>query len=505
LLSLFIKHSPIYAFIKEVNSTESRVLKASENFQEMIGVSGSQMSGKSMQELFPPEFAAKITADDWSVVSRGEILHVDEELNGRFYTTIKFPILLGGKNFLAGYTIDLTERKQAEEEKKALQQQLLQAQKIEAIGTLAGGIAHDFNNILGAIIGYTEMAKEHCPAGSKIGYNLDRVLEAGGRAINLVKQILAFSRKANANNCIPMKPKHLIKEAIKLLRPALPSTITITLDLDTATQSICSDPNQFHQIVMNLCTNAFHAMEQTGGVLGISLKDCELEPQDLLHHPIVKAGRFVVLSIADSGPGIAPEIQDKIFDPYFTTKEVGKGTGLGLSIVHGIATTSGGFVTCESELGTGTVFRVFFPGTEEQLTVPIAPVDRDLSGRERILLIDDEEILVEMGKVMLERLGYKVTIRTSSLEALSTFQEQPNEFNAVITDQTMPSMTGIDLARRMLQIRPNIPIILCTGHSSLVNEAQARAYGVKELAMKPFTKNGLAALLRKVLDDNSTL
>lgn len=394
---------------------------------------------------------------------------------------------------------DITEHKRAEEVKESLQAQLLQAQKMEAIGTLAGGIAHDFNNILGAVIGYAEMARDACLAGTDIANDLDRVLEAGNRAASLVKQILAFSREVS-NERIPLEPVHLVKEALKLLRPALPSTITIKQQFDACTKPIIADPTQIHQIVMNLCTNAFHAMEQTGGILEITLKDSELRPQDLPIQSGVRPGKFVVLSIGDTGPGIAPAILEKIFDPYFTTKEVGKGTGMGLSIIHGIVTTMGGFITCESELGAGALFQVYLPAAEKEVIYSTQPVEPILPGKEHIFFIDDEEILADMGKTMLERLGYKVTVRNSSMEALLTFQSQPYQFDAVITDQTMPGMTGVDLARRMLHIRPDIPILLCTGYSSIINEEQALRYGIKGFAMKPLSKKYLALTLRKLLD-----
>jgi len=405
-----------------------------------------------------------------------------------------------GRNVRTVEFRDITDLKQAEEERKILQAQLIQAQKMEAIGTLAGGIAHDFNNILGAVIGYAEMAQDASPSGSTAAKDLGKVLEAGHRAASLVKQILAFSRQV-ASERIPLVPSHMVKEAIKLLRPTLPSTISIKQQLESSTKSIFADPTQIHQIVMNLCTNAFHAMEQTGGTLEISLSDRELTQKDLQHQPQVHPGKFVVLSISDSGPGIPLNIREKIFDPYFTTKEVGKGTGMGLAIVHGIVTTSGGFITCESEMGKGTVFHIFFPAIEQNVASVAQPVENVQTGKERILLIDDEDMLVDMGKAMLERLGYEVTVRTSSLEALSTFQNQPDQFDVVITDQTMPGMTGMDLAKRMLQIRPDIPIILCTGYSNLINDAQAKSYGIKGFAMKPMTKKDITTLLREVLED----
>ena len=397
------------------------------------------------------------------------------------------------------------ERLLVEEEKKALQAQLLQAQKMQAISTLAGGIAHDFNNILGAVIGYAEMARDASNPESAVAHDLDKVLEASHRAASLVRQILTFSRQSETQP-IPLKPAHIIKEAIKLLRPTLPSTITIKQNVDTVTQAILADPTQLHQVVVNLCTNASHAMEHTGGILDISIRDCELSLQDLQSFPGVKPGKFVELIIGDSGPGIPSNIRDKIFDPYFTTKEIGKGTGMGLAIVHGIVTNSGGFVSCESELGKGTIFRIVFPSIEQEIIAAAKEIETPQpGGKERILLVDDEDILVEMSQIMLTRLGYEVTVRNSSLEALTVFQNQPDQFDAVITDQTMPRMTGMDLARRILQVRPNIPIILCTGYSNLVNEDLAKGCGIKGFVMKPMTKKDISTLLRRVLDERQKL
>ncbi len=399
-----------------------------------------------------------------------------------------------------GYCLDITKYKQSEEENKQLQAQLLQAQKMEAIGTLAGGIAHDFNNILGAIIGYTEIAIDSIPPDSiAVGY-LDEVEKASHRAASLVKQILAFSRQANTENTA-LQPASIIKEAIKILRPSLPSTITIKHQIDTATKSIVADPSQVHQILMNLCTNAYHAMEMHGGILEITLKDCELSLEDLKNQTGVSPGSFVVLIIGDSGPGITAEIRDKIFDPYFTTKEVGKGTGMGLAIVHGIIKRYGGFITCESVLGIGTVFKVYFPAMDLAVTAPAKTFENIPSGKERILFIDDEEILVDLGKTMLERLGYEVTVRTSSLEAWNTFRNQSDQFDIVITDQTMPGLTGSDLALKILQLRPNLPVILCTGYSSLISEEKAKSFGIKGFAMKPLVRKEIALLIRELLDE----
>ncbi len=402
-------------------------------------------------------------------------------------------------NKLVGFMLDITERKKVEEEKAFLESRLQQGQKMEAIGTLAGGIAHDFNNILGAIIGYADLAREDSPNGSSVAKDLDKVLYSSHRAKELVKQILAFSRQAETEK-IPLQPASLVRETIKMLRSTLPTTIEIVQDLDPVTSSILADPTHLNQLVMNLCTNAFHAMEETGGRMDISLKETECSSDDLVFEPDVHAGTFIQLSVCDSGSGIIPEIKDRIFDPYFTTKEIGKGTGMGLSIVHGIVKSYGGFITVYSEFGEGAAFHVFLPVIEKEAQ----PVNRDVEqfpvGKEKILFIDDEEILADLSRDMLLRLGYDVTVRNSSLEALETFQNQPEFFDLVITDHTMPGLTGAELSRRMMQIRPDIPIILCTGYSSLISEEKAKSMGIKEFALKPLAKKDIAGLIRKVLD-----
>jgi len=394
---------------------------------------------------------------------------------------------------------DITELKRAEDEKRMLTAQLQQAQKMEAIGTLAGGIAHDFNNILGAIVGYAEMIRDDFPSGSPGIHDIDQVLKASHRAKELVKHILTFSRQMEGQK-VPIQPAVVVKEAIALLRSSLPTTITINQDIDPDAGIVLADPTQIHQIVMNLCTNAFHAMEAKGGTLTISLGNKILSQDDLATEPHLQPGKFVQLSIRDSGEGISPEIRERIFDPFFTTKEVGKGTGLGLSMVYSIVKSSGGSIHCDSRLGEGTDFRIILPALEGNTVQENGAPEFTLHGKEHILLIDDEEVLAELGKTMLERLGYHVTTRRNSLDALTTFQNQPEAFDLIITDQTMPGMTGIDLARRILQIRPEMPIILCTGYSSLISEDKAKAAGIKGFALKPLAKKYIGELIRKILD-----
>ena len=394
---------------------------------------------------------------------------------------------------------DITERKRTEEERAKLQNQLNQAQKMEAIGLLAGGIAHDFNNILAAIIGYTEMARDEALPVENA--NINQVLVSANRAKDLVRQILSFSRQS-PENCYPVKMQSLVREVVKMLRASIPSTIRITESIDPRCGAILADPTQISQITMNLCSNAFHAMEKTGGVLSVALTPVSIARQELPDARDLASGEYIELAVSDTGAGIKPEIADRIFDPYFTTKKVGEGTGLGLSITQGIVNNYGGDIKVESAIGQGTTFRVYFPRIQGEVQEPDLSQDVPC-GKGRILFVDDEPVLAQMGKTMLERLGYTVTSCTSSSDALAAFIAAPNQFDLVITDQTMPAMTGIVLARRLLDIRPALPIILCTGFSTQVNEQGAKAIGIREFAIKPLSKTMISQLVKKVLDPES--
>jgi len=390
----------------------------------------------------------------------------------------------------------ITKRKIAEQERNELQQRLQQAQKMEAIGTLAGGIAHDFNNLLSVIIGYADLAKEDAPPGEQYEADLNEISVAASRARDLVKQILTFSRQTDVEP-IQMQMQPLLKEALRLLRSSIPTTISIMEDIGPANGTIMADPSQIHQVMMNLCTNAYHAMENTGGTLSVSLHTVSVGPEEKRVEENLPPGEYIHFTVADTGQGIGPEVIGKIFDPFFTTKETGKGTGMGLAISHGIIKECGGVITVDSKLGTGTAFKVYIPTVKDDGIAVVEENEEIPKGNERLLLVDDEVVLADMAKDMLERLGYSVTVRYSSLKALETFKNNPDAFDLVITDQTMPEMTGTDLARSLLGIEPKLPIILCTGYSTLVDKDSSKQIGIKQFVLKPLTRRSICSAYSK--------
>jgi PAS domain S-box-containing protein len=396
-------------------------------------------------------------------------------------------------------THDITERRKAEEETRQLENQLRQAQKLEAIGTLAGGIAHDFNNILGAIIGYAELAHEDIPATSRSRKHLQEVLKAGHRAKELVYQILAFSRQTVPERK-PVAIGLIVKEALKLLRATLPSTIQIRTEIKTRSDRAVADPVQIHQVLMNLCTNAAHAMREKGGTLTVQLNELAVTTAQGDSATKLAAGQYLHLVVADTGHGMDKAIQDRIFDPFFTTKPLGEGTGLGLSVVHGIVTSHAGQISVKSEVGVGTTFEILLPQAanvvelQPNSTVPVA------GGTERVLLVDDEEPLANLLRERLERYGYKVVAQTDSPSALELFAAAPSAFDVVITDHTMPRLTGLDLAKQIRRARPEIPIFICTGYSENVKQEEAEAIGFCEVVLKPVDLQVLNAAIRRVLD-----
>jgi PAS domain S-box-containing protein len=379
---------------------------------------------------------------------------------------------------------------------RKLETRLQQAEKMEVIGTLAEGIARDFNKILGAIIGYTEMANDECPEGSMIAHDIGQVLKAGKKGKELVKQIRALSGRTTADK-VPLHLATIINESLKVLHMSLPTTIALVQDIDNDAGVVLADLNQIHQIFMHLCANAVNAMESNGGMLTVSLQRKAHSPETLTSVSLSRSGGFVRLSVGDTGIGIAPEIRDNIFNPYFTTKEAGKGSGMGLAIVSSIVQNHDGCISCDSHPGEGTVFHITLP------VIAGKAADTVASGQERILLIDDEEMHAEMAKSMLERLGYQVTVGTKSIDSLAAFKDRPDAFDLVITDQNMPGMTGINLSRTMLQIRPDMPIILCCESASSLFREKVTSIGIRSLVTKPFDRKELAVLIRQVLEEKT--
>lgn len=408
--------------------------------------------------------------------------------------------LLKGRWLIIESFIDISKSKQMEAERKRLEAQLTQAQKMEAIGTLAGGIAHDFNNILGAIMGYGELALHQARLGQPNEAEIENFLSAARRATELVKQILSFSRQADIERA-PVELKSIIREALKLLRASLPSTIDIKQKIEPNLDPVLADPTQIHQVILNLCTNASHAMSLGGGTLSIELKRTFLDEEEARRYAELSEGYYQRVSVSDTGCGMDRNTQERVFEPFFTTKDKSKGTGMGLSVVHGIVKSHGGAITLYSEPGKGSTFRVYLPCPEHEArdAVPaeVVPVP---TGSEHILLVDDESPLVESGAKLLEILGYRVTGMTSSLDALRLFRETPRDFDLLLTDLTMPHMTGDELAQEVLSIRKDMPIIICTGFSEQFSQKNAGELGIKDYLIKPLTLRKAGLAVRKALD-----
>jgi len=390
---------------------------------------------------------------------------------------------------------DITERKRMEEI-------LQQSQKMEAIGTLAGGIAHDFNNILGGILGYTELAQDDAGKDSPVQESLVEILKSTMRARALVKQILTFSRKSQEERK-PVLLYPVIQEAVKLLRSTIPTTIEIKQKINGTTGMVNADSTQMHQIVMNLCTNAAHAMPETEGVLEIELSSVVITQESMREYNDISPGPFLELKISDTGTGIDSKIINRISEPFFTTKDKEKGTGMGLAVVHGIVKDHGGDINIDSQLGKGTTFSIVLPQVIAEPDNEEDSSSEIQTGNEHILFVDDEQVLIDIGKRTLESLGYTVTAKNSSIEALEAFQQAPDEFDVIITDQTMPYMTGYNLAKRILEIKPSINIILCTGYSDTISLEKAEAAGIKALIYKPISKKEIAQEIRGVLDKHN--
>jgi PAS domain S-box-containing protein len=495
----------VQAGIVIVDKKEHVILDVNPAAARMIGASVRRLIGNRCHKFICPAEEGRCPITDLMLdVDNSE--RVLLKADGTSIPVLKtvVPMVIDNREVLLESFIDLTKFKESEEEKAKLGAQLRHAQKMEAIGTLAGGIAHDFNNILTAVLGYTELALFRTAEGADPHDDLIQVLKAANRAKDLVKQILAFSRHSEGEpKPTPVGP--ILKEALALLRATLPSTIEMRHQInvhDADESTILADPTQIHQVIMNLCTNAAHAMRETGGSLTVSLSNIEFRSQDLAIPPDLNPGAYLKLTVSDTGHGMDRTTVERIFEPYFTTKGPGEGSGLGLAVAHGIVKRHGGIITVYSEPEIGTTFNVFLPGLDSDREV--VGNDENITslpgGNECILFVDDEAILAEMGQRLLEGLGYTVVAVTGSLEALEIFRGRPEEFDLIITDQIMPRMTGLELTRKIRDIRPEMPIILYTGFSEDDIREKAAVLGVENLLTKPVVIRDLADTVRKVLD-----
>ncbi|MBU0729387.1 MAG: DUF3365 domain-containing protein [Proteobacteria bacterium] len=491
---LFDRMSSGVAVFNAINNAEDFIFvdinKASEHIERL---SREEVIGKSVVEVFPSikEFGLfEVLQKVWrtgETAQHGAKEYKDNRIRGwRENFVYKLP-----SGEVVSIYRDMTRAKLAEEN-------LQQAQKMEAIGTLAGGVAHDFNNILTAIIGYAELSLISTPQESNIHGHLEKIVKSGKRATDLVKQILTFSRQTDQERRVLLL-QPAIKEALKLLRGTLPTTIEIHQEIETDCDPVLADVTQIHQVIMNLCTNAYHAMREKGGVLSVKLKEVKFDENHPSKHPELGPGKYAQISVRDTGHGMDKETLLRIFDPYFTTKKHGEGTGLGLATVHGIIKNHEGVIDVVSAPDKGTTFTLYFPIVEDknryEHIITSKPSLSKIAGR--ILLVDDEESISQLGEKILRLIGCNVSAFTDSLEAFEAFKAEPDNFDIIMTDQTMPGLTGIELSRKILEMRPDIPIILCTGFSEIVNEQQAKEQGVAEFIMKPLTIHSITEAVRR--------
>ena len=487
---------------------DDKIIRANKAFYQLTGLSAEKTIGQDVGDIIHPDGEEKPCPVCRARRERRDVMIPMEADHPDNPTTVPIEVMVKvirnqaneATAILMGIH-DLSRYRQTEATRHKLESQLRQAQKMEAIGTLAGGIAHDFNNILSAIFGFNELADMHKKDQTKLTKNLAEVRLAAERARDLVKQILTFSRRTGQEKR-PLQVALIVKEALKLLRASIPSTIDMQEKISSNAQ-VLADPTQIHQIIMNLCTNAYQAMRQTGGVLSVTLEETTINSDYSPLEISLRPGRYVHLEVSDTGPGMDPEVREKIFEPYFTTKEVGEGTGMGLSVVHGIVHTHGGKIYVSSEPGQGSAFHVYLPAVSKDIIDTPQAIDtghQNQKGNERILFVDDAEELVKLTEEILSSYGYHVSCFTSGVNAWKHFQNSPDDFDLVITDQTMPGMTGSELGAKIKSIRPDIPIILCTGFSETVNKKEALAMGINQYVLKPVVMSSLLKSIRSLLD-----
>ncbi len=505
-LALAIEHSNE---LFSLASLDGMITYLNKKGAKMLGLDAEEIKNTNIMDVIPDHLVGLVERELLPALKRGEVWEGDlQYLNLKTggctdVHAMTFTIkenTTGKPQFLANVSQDITERKLAEEEKKKLETQLRQAQKMEAIGTLAGGIAHDFNNTLAGIMGYTELSLLQNQENRLLHSNLEKIIKATERGKALVQQILTFARPSGQERKL-IDIRLELAEIKKFLRATLPANIQIQYNLQITSGTISADPIQIQQILMNLCFNAAHAMNEKDGVLKINLTEKNLDQKEIAIYPELKPGAYIGLTISDTGHGIDHEDIDRIFDPFFTTKEPGEGTGMGLAVVHGIVKNHDGAIRVKSEPGKGSTFQIYLPKVEEE-SIAITDIFKPVSKATKeacILLVDDEEDLITTGKQMLELLGYKVIARTSSKKALETFRAHRDKIDLVISDMTMPEMTGMALSKELLQIRPNLPIIICTGFSERLNPKQAKEIGIREMLMKPLSVNEVTKTIEKIL------
>ena len=482
-----------------IHDQDMRIIRANKAAGALFQMAPSELIGEQCYKLFrgasePCPGCPEILARKIQTTQRSNIYH--EQL-GKTFAVSSFPLVeSSGVACSVCIAKDITDYLKLEE-------RLRQSQKMEAIGTLAGGIAHDFNNILVPILGYAELAETRVAPGDPIVSDLQHIIKGALRAKDMVSRILSYSRQAPQERQV-FEPHLVLTEALKLIQTSLPTTIEVKTDIATDCCSILADPTQFHQIVMNLCTNGYHAMRESGGVLRVSMAKAVIgEKKSTQISADLAPGDYIVLGVSDTGCGMERKTIERIFEPYFTTKGgKGAGSGLGLSVVHGIVKSCQGQITVSSDPGKGTTFHVYLPCVVEE--IPLNGMAASLppsAGRERIVVVDDEEIITGMLEAILSGLGYQVSVFNNSLDALTFITQDPSGCDLLLTDMTMPHLTGAELSQKVLAIKPDLPIILCTGFSELINKEQALALGIRGYLMKPVSVRELALEMRQALDE----
>lgn len=484
---------------------DGKILNSNEQACKFYGYTKNELCNLTIFDIESSQSEKEIMKK-WDETHEGNVLTFETEHKHKDGTILPVEVTANslvheGTKYSITFIKDISAKKQEEMQKAKVNEHLQHVQRLDSLGTLAGGIAHDFNNILSAIFGYTELTKLSCSDNEKVQHYLDQLHSASLRAKNLVQQILNFSRQSDSE-MHPIDISRVVNEALNLIRATVPTTIEISKNVPSDLGVVVANETQLHQIMMNLCTNAFHAIGNESGSIDVDLTTTTISANDGINYPDLDPGDYLKLIITDSGSGIPAGIMPKIFDPYFTTKVPGEGTGLGLSTVHGIVKNHRGSIRVYSEQSRGTSFQIFLPLVESKPEETDYSAEQLPHGTETILFVDDEKLLLEIGKELLESLGYRVETRASSIDALEAFRVQPAKYDLVVSDMTMPKMSGEQLAVEIKAIKPNSPIILCTGFSTRLNSEKLMKIGIAKVLMKPVTMNELAVNVRLALDNN---